>query len=221
MTCEVDRGVDRAVPDLAVADLDVDRVDEHRGVDLLQRPRGPLGHLRHDLVGDPRDRVLRQRRPVDLGEVGADLSGREALGCQRQHNRVDITQTSLAFGHDHRGEGALPITRDGDLDRPDVVSQHRLGPDPVTGVPAVAAGDLVLVIAQMLRHLLVQSRLDHRLGQGLQHAIGAGQRDPTSAGRTDQLPGDLEFLNRWLSRPEAPQVFRRSYAGCGSRLRAA
>jgi hypothetical protein len=27
---------------VAVADLDVDRVDEHRGVDLLQRLRGPV-----------------------------------------------------------------------------------------------------------------------------------------------------------------------------------
>lgn len=52
-----DRGVDRTVPDLAVADLDVDRIDEDRGVDLLQRPRGPFGHLGHDFVGDPRDRV--------------------------------------------------------------------------------------------------------------------------------------------------------------------
>ena len=33
-----DRGVDRPVADLTVADLDNDRVDEHRRVDPLQRP---------------------------------------------------------------------------------------------------------------------------------------------------------------------------------------
>ncbi len=35
-----DRGVEGPVGfDLSVADLDVDRVNEHRGVNLLQRPR--------------------------------------------------------------------------------------------------------------------------------------------------------------------------------------
>ena len=36
-----DRGVDRPVGDLAVADLDHDRVDEDRRVDLVQRPGLP------------------------------------------------------------------------------------------------------------------------------------------------------------------------------------
>jgi hypothetical protein len=54
-----DRCVERPVRDLAVADLDVDRVDEHRRVDLLQRPGHPFGHLGQYPVGDPRDRVLR------------------------------------------------------------------------------------------------------------------------------------------------------------------
>lgn len=51
-----------------------------------------------------------QRGAVDLGEVGADLSGRQALGRQRQHDRVDVAQASLAFGDDHRVEGALTIS---------------------------------------------------------------------------------------------------------------
>src|SRR5680860_1906224 len=48
-----DRRVDRAVGDLAVADLDHDRVDEDGRVDLVQGTGGPGLHLLEDLVGDP------------------------------------------------------------------------------------------------------------------------------------------------------------------------
>ena len=36
-----DRGIDGPVGDLAVADLHINRVQNHRGVDALQRPAGP------------------------------------------------------------------------------------------------------------------------------------------------------------------------------------
>src|SRR3954452_9380639 len=62
-----DRGVDRPVGDLPVTDLDHDRVDEDRRVDLLQRPGGPGLHLLEDLVGDPGDGLLAHRGAVDLG----------------------------------------------------------------------------------------------------------------------------------------------------------
>ena len=70
-----DRGVERLVADLPVADLDYDRVDEDRRVHRLQRPGGPGLHVLDDLVGDPRDGVLRDLRPVHLGEVRGDLPG--------------------------------------------------------------------------------------------------------------------------------------------------
>ena len=60
-----DRGVERPVGDLPVADLDHDRVDEDRRVDLIQRPGRPVVHLLDHLVGDPADRLLatpRRRR---------------------------------------------------------------------------------------------------------------------------------------------------------------
>ena len=48
-----DRRIERPVRDLTVADLDHDRVDEHRRVDLIQRPVRPVGHFLDDLVGAP------------------------------------------------------------------------------------------------------------------------------------------------------------------------
>src|SRR3954449_9220665 len=55
---DADRGVERPVADLAVADLDVDSVDENRRVDRRKRPTGPGLHLLHHPIGDPTDRVL-------------------------------------------------------------------------------------------------------------------------------------------------------------------
>jgi hypothetical protein len=40
-----DHRVDRPIGDLAVADLDLDRVDEDHRVDAVQRPALPGGHL--------------------------------------------------------------------------------------------------------------------------------------------------------------------------------
>lgn len=73
------RHVDRPIGDLAVADLDVDGVDEHHRVHRLHRAVAPLGHLADHLVGDPADGVLRHRRPIDVGEVRGDLTGSQSL----------------------------------------------------------------------------------------------------------------------------------------------
>src|ERR1700742_3549006 len=43
-----DGGVDGSVGDLAVADLDVDSVDEHRRVHGVERAAGPVVHFRDD-----------------------------------------------------------------------------------------------------------------------------------------------------------------------------
>ena len=106
-----DRGAHRPVTDLVVTDLDHDRVDEHRRVDLLQRPVGPGLHLLDHLVGDPADGVLGDRRPGDLLEVRADLPGRQTLGVQGQDNLIDIGQPALPLPDDHRLEYAVTRSR--------------------------------------------------------------------------------------------------------------
>lgn len=74
-----DRGVERLVTHPAVPNLDVDRVDEHRRMHRQQRPRGPGRHVLQHPVGDARHGVLGHRRAVHLGEVRADLPGRQSL----------------------------------------------------------------------------------------------------------------------------------------------
>ena len=52
-----------------------------------------------------------------------------------------------------------------------------LRPHPVAGVAAVAADRIVLVIAEMLRHLLLQRGLQHPFGQLVQQPVRADQLD--------------------------------------------
>jgi hypothetical protein len=111
-------------------------------------------HLLHHPVGDPRDGVLGDLRVIDLREMCGDVAGGQPAGIQRQHDLIDAGQPPLPLGHDHRREAAVTVPRhiDGDLTG---VGQHRFGTLPVTGVAPVPAGRIVLVIAQMLRHLLL------------------------------------------------------------------
>ena len=90
----------------------------------------------------------------------------------------------MPLSHDHRLEAALPIPRhlNGDLTG---VGQDRLGAFPVAGVAPVPTDRIVLVIAQMISHLLLQGGFEHRLGERFQQPARTGQRDPLGAGLTD------------------------------------
>ena len=97
--------------------------------------------------------------------------GGQPPSCQRQHDLVDAVQPALPLAHDLRLEAAVPVARHLDLDRADL-GQHRLRPNAVAGVAAVAPGRIVLVIAQVAADLLLQRGLHHRLGQpGQQTAL--------------------------------------------------
>jgi hypothetical protein len=112
---DADRRVERPVGDLPVADLDHDRVDEDRGVDLVQRAGGPIVHLLDHLVRDPRDGLLADRGAVDLGEMRGDLPGRQALGVEGQHDLIDTVQAALPLLDDLRAKRAGPIPGHVDL----------------------------------------------------------------------------------------------------------
>ncbi len=104
-----DGRVDRPVRDLTLADLDDDGVNEHGHVDAVEWPRRPVVHLRDDFVGDPRDRLFRHRRPVNLREMRGDLPGGHAFRIQRQHDLVNLGQPALPLLYDLRFERALSI----------------------------------------------------------------------------------------------------------------
>ena len=181
-----DDDVDRFVADLAVADLDHQRVDEDHRIHRVQRPVAPLGHLLDHLVGDLRDGLLAHRGAVDLGEVRRDLPGGQPARGQRQHDLVDPGQPPLPLLHDLRLERCVGVAGHLDLHRTDL-GQHRLRPGPVAGVAAVPADRIVLVVAEMVGHLLLERGLQHPFRELVQQPVRADQLHPLLLGLRQQL----------------------------------
>ena len=175
LAVDPDGQVDRPVRDDPVADLDHQGVDEDHRVDRVQRPGLPFGQPVQYPVGDRADRVPGDLRAVDLGQVGLDLAGGQALGDQRDDQVIDPAQPPLPLGHDRRREAGIPVPRHRDLHRPHV-GDHRLGPVPVAGVPAIPPGRVMPRVSQVGIHLVFQGTLEHDLGQPAQQAARARAR---------------------------------------------
>ncbi len=188
------RGVDRPVANgSAVADLDVDRVNEQHRVHRVERPALPFGQPLEDPVGDARHHVVGHVRPVDLGQVSRHLASRQPLGHQRDDQVVHAGHAPLPLADDLRFEGSVAVPGHVDLHRADL-GQHRLGPGAVAGVPAIAARRLVRLIAQLLGELRLQSCLQHRLGQPRQQPARPDQVHALGLGPLHQPTGDLLLL---------------------------
>jgi len=108
-----------------------------------------------------------------------DLSGGQPTGIQRQDDLVDLGESSLSFTDDDGFEGAFPVAGHLQRDLTTGVGQHRLGPRSVADVGRVpGTGCPVLFMPQVLSHLLVQRRLQHRLGELLEQPVRPGQGQP-------------------------------------------
>src|SRR5579884_2103849 len=94
----------------------------------------------------------------NVGQVRADLRGRQPLRSQRDHHLVDADQTTLPLLDDLRIERSLP---DFDLDRPLLARV-------VPRVARVVALDRMLRIPEMLLKLDLECRLQHGLRQARQ-----------------------------------------------------
>jgi hypothetical protein len=101
--------VDGPVGDVAVADLDVDGVDEQHRVDRVQRPGLPGGQALQHPVGDGGDGLPRHVGAVDLGQVRLHLPGGQPLGDQRHHQVLHAPKALLALAHDLWLEGAVAV----------------------------------------------------------------------------------------------------------------
>ena len=186
---DADGHVERLVGDLSVADLDVDRVDEHHRVHRVQWPVGPFGHLLDHFVGDPGDGVLAHRLAVGVGEERTDLTRGESFRRQRQHHRINPGQPALPLT-DHKGfERAVPVPGHLDADRAQL-GVNRLHPRSVALVGLLGAGlgvPVAVLVAQMFVELGLQGGFQDLLGQRRQRAAGPDQRHPLSPGLLDQL----------------------------------
>jgi hypothetical protein len=144
--------------------------------------------------------------------VGLDLPGGQALRRQRDHQLVDPGHPALALGDDLRFKGGVPVTWDVDLDRPDL-GQHRLGAVPVTGVPAVAPGRVVAVVAQMVGNLALQRGLDQPLGELGQQPALTGELQAALPGPPGK-PGDELLVDRIKRTGQLPAMSARHRGQC-------
>ena len=124
---------------------------------------------------------MRHRGAVDVGEMAEISPVVNPLAYRREHDLVDVAEPALPLAHELRLEGAVAVPRHLDLDRAAAVGEHRLGPcrrcascrrlRPVRGV---------LVIAEVLGHLLIERRLEHRLGHAFNNPAGPVNATPWS-----------------------------------------
>jgi hypothetical protein len=90
----------------------MDGIDEDHRIDGVERPALPFGHALQHLVGDGGDGLPGDLGAVDLGQVGLDLAGGQALRGQRDDHLVDAGQALLPLLDDllvrrsRRGRGA-------------------------------------------------------------------------------------------------------------------
>jgi hypothetical protein len=136
--------------------------------------------------------------------VRGDLPGRQTPGREGEHDLVDAVQAAFALGQDHRLERPVPIPRDLDLHGPDL-GQHGLGPGAVAHV--LRDRHLTMLMAQVLRQLGFQCRLEDVLRQLVQQPTGADQAHALLLGLGQQPFGQL-FLIDDLSRHRVDHLFR-------------
>jgi hypothetical protein len=194
---DAQRQVDGPAGDLALADLHVNGIDEQDRVNGVQRAALPSGQAFHDPVGDRRYRLLRHLGSVHLGQVRGDLTMGQPFRRQGNNELVDPGQPPLPLGDNFRLETGIPAPRHRELHRPGL-SQHSLAPVTVAGITAVAAGRVILLIAEMVIELALQGTLDHHLGQLAQQPPRTGQLQPAGAGPLSQLPQQLLISRRQL-----------------------
>jgi len=131
-----------------------------------------------------------------------NLTRRQPLRIQRQHDLIHTAQPTLPLLHNHRLETRIPIPRHRDLHRTHRIRDHRLRPRPVAHIRTrtIRLGP-VLLMPEMLGHLRVQRRLQHRLGQLLKQPVRAGQGQPLLLGLRHH--GGRQLL---LRRPRFPSL---------------
>src|SRR3546814_3088788 len=67
----------------------------------------PGDHVLDDRVGDLGDRLSRHLGPVDLQQVGLDVTGREPLRVERDHVPGQPVEATSVLGDRDRLEGAV------------------------------------------------------------------------------------------------------------------
>jgi hypothetical protein len=148
----------------ALTDLQHQGVEEHDGIDVIQRPLLPRAGVIHDRVGDAADQVAPDLHAIDLGDMRLNIAGREAAGVKREDLVVKPLKTPLTLVDDLRREA--PIAIPGRVDRHlTVLGDQPLRHAPIARVPRSARRLLVALIAEVVGDLDLHRALHQPLGQ--------------------------------------------------------
>jgi hypothetical protein len=96
-----------------------------------------------------------------------------------------------------RLEAGIPVPRHDDVHRPGL-GEHGLRTAAVTGIPAITAGRVILLVAEVIVQLALERALNDHLGQLAQQPALAGQLQPAGAGSLGQLAQQLLISRREL-----------------------
>lgn len=142
-----------------VTNLHAERIEEHDGIQRLERSALPGGHFGDHRIGDRAGQIGRDVDGIRLAKEGLDFPDGQAAGVQRDDLLVEPREPALVLADQLRLKGAVAITRHVDRDR-SVVRQHRLAARPV----AVIGDQLRLRragrVAEMVRQLGAERPLD-------------------------------------------------------------
>jgi hypothetical protein len=160
-----------------IANLDPQRIEEHDGIQALERPALPGGHLGDDLVGDGADHIGRDLHGVPLGQEAPDFAHCHAPRVQREDRVIEAGEPALGLRDQLRLERARAIPRHRDRHRA-VVGQDGLRPRPIAMIGALVGCPSAGRVAQVVRELTAQGPLDQRLLEAAYRSLklGGGQR---------------------------------------------
>ena len=148
------------------ADMVVDGIQKHNGVDGLQRSLLPLFSNGQDLVRDPADRAVRNGNTVDIPNMGLNIAGGHALGVHGQDFLLNVlTDTGLVLFQYLGLEVPLSISRNRYFHISKAGAQ-RFAAVAVAAVIRVFVPVVVLAVTQFVIQFCFQTIL-HELGNGL------------------------------------------------------
>lgn len=126
-----------------VAHGHVEAVDEHEGVDRLERPRPPAPEVLPHAVRYRRDRLGAHREAVDLPDGPGDVALRHPARVHGYHAGLDVGEVGAALGHrDRLNDPSRSLGTDISSSPAEVLTV--LGVYPLRPL-AVALGDLSLL----------------------------------------------------------------------------
>ena len=89
-----------------IADLHPQCIEEQRGVEGVEGPVQPSGHLLQDKVATTRMRSGERSMQIELAQVPLDLANRHAPRLERNHLFIDIRKAPAILGDQLWLEGA-------------------------------------------------------------------------------------------------------------------